>query len=229
MRPGWPAGAPDGQGGRFRPKDDADATGLKTDERKKRIERLRARRTFRSVIRRLLTAKRVVRLLGEFAGDLIPGIDVASDIATVADLTKVAEDLAAEVSYSKVALEFAEQGPRALRSLMVDTQEASFPSYQSFLKTDVEKRYGPAGEGYEYHHIVEQGMNDGRFAQRQLQSTYNIIRIPKLLHEEVNAFYASKIPGVSGDLPFREFLKPKSFEEQQAWGRWALERMDIVQ
>ncbi len=228
LRPGWPAGTLDGRGGKFRPKDDADASGLKTDEGKKRVERLRARQTFRSVVRRLLTAKRVVRLVGEFAGDLIPGIDIASDIATVADLAQLAEELGAEVSASKAALAFAEKGPPTIDSLMVDTADASFSSYQSFLKIDVEKRYGAAGDGYEYHHIVEQGMNQGRFAQERLQSTGNIIRIPKLLHEEVNAFYASKLKEVTGDLSFRDFLRPQSFEEQQFWGRWALKRMDIV-
>ena len=61
--------------------------------------------------------------------------------------------------------------------------EKSFPSYNSFKRADLAKVYGPAGDGYQYHHIVEQSA-EGDISASELNSTRNIVRIPKLLHEE---------------------------------------------
>ena len=48
------------------------------------------------------------------------------------------------------AVEFAKKGPRKLEELRVDMEDKSLPSYDAFKKIDIEKVYGPAGDGYEY-------------------------------------------------------------------------------
>jgi hypothetical protein len=52
------------------------------------------------------------------------------------------------------------------------------------------KRFGPAGDGYQYHHIVTQGgQNATKIPAAQLQNTDNIVRLPTLIHEAVTAEY----------------------------------------
>jgi hypothetical protein len=70
--------------------------------------------------------------------------------------------------------------------LRVDAEDKSFSSYDAFKKVDLTKYYGPAGDGYQCHHIVEQSA-EGDIAASELNSTSNIVRIPKLLHEEINS------------------------------------------
>jgi hypothetical protein len=57
------------------------------------------------------------------------------------------------------------------------------------------KRFGPAGDGYQYHHIVTQGgMNATKIPPAQLQNTDNVIRLPTLVHEAVSAEYLKPAP-----------------------------------
>ncbi len=68
---------------------------------------------------------------------------------------------------SEAALNFAQSGPRRLEELTVAESGEGFSSYNAFLKCEeedpLEKRFGPAGDGYQYHHIVEAGINRVRF------------------------------------------------------------------
>ena len=223
--PGWPARSPDREGGQFRPKSDA---GLLTFETKsQRVARLRQRRSFRAILGRVLTTKRAVRIGAEWAADLIPGLEAAAGAASIADDVKLLEDIAEEVTGSQAALDFAEQGPRDLEDLMVSQDEASFSSYAAFLKLDLDKRFEAAGDGYQYHHLVEQGTNSASFSQEILQSTSNIVKMT-VLHEDINALYATKFEFTSGYMPLREFLRGASFEQQRAWGRWALQQVGAL-
>jgi hypothetical protein len=70
-----------------------------------------------------------------------------------------------------------------------------FSRYDLFIKItlddkDLSKRFGPAGDGYQYHHIVTQGrQNATKIPAAQLQNTDNIVRLPTLIHEAVTAEY----------------------------------------
>jgi hypothetical protein len=65
-------------------------------------------------------------------------------------------------------------------------EDKSFTSHDAFEQVDLAKFYGPAGDGYEYHHIVEQSAEDD-IAASDLNSTHNIVRTPKLPHEEISS------------------------------------------
>jgi hypothetical protein len=82
---------------------------------------------------------------------------MALDIAdAVAQYWKLATDLTA-------AFDFAKQGPHSLEELQVSPGNyKQFSSYGDFVKLEpaqamLAKRFGPAGDGYQYHHIVTQG------------------------------------------------------------------------
>jgi hypothetical protein len=107
---------------------------------------------------------------------------------TISEYRKLALD-------ADAAIEFVRGGPHGLEELQVSEDYEEFSSYPDFVKGTsyvdlVAKRFGPAGDGSQYHHIVTQGgANASNIAPEQLQSTDNIIRLPTLLHEAVNAEY----------------------------------------
>jgi len=62
------------------------------------------------------------------------------------------------------------------------------------------KRFGGAGDGNQYHHIVTQGgANADTVPPEQLQNTENIIILPTLLHEAVSDEYLrpSRVPNMN--------------------------------
>ena len=71
--------------------------------------------------------------------------------------------------------------------------EKSFPSYNSFKRADLAKVLpGPAGDELRnIIDIVEQSA-EGDISASELNSTRNIVRIPKLLHEEINSDFGTK-------------------------------------
>ncbi|WP_375770878.1 hypothetical protein NR798_08255 [Archangium gephyra] len=93
----------------------------------------------------------------------------------------------------------------------------AFKSYKDF------KDYmGKAGEGKQWHHIVEQHQgNVERFGHEALHNTENVIALDAKLHERISAFYSSR-QEVSGDMVVREWLRTQSYEKQRAFGLMVL-------
>ena len=87
------------------------------------------------------------------------------------------------------------------------------------------KRYlGSAGEGRSWHHIVEQRLADnGRFPPEWIHNTDNVINIPDILHQCINA-EMSKIKPDTGGLTVRQWLEPQSFEFQYDYGVELIEK-----
>ena len=81
---------------------------------------------------------------------------------------KLGADLAEDAANTEAAIAFAEKGPQAMEDLQVSQRAEGFDSYAAFKKIDLEKRFGPAGDGYEYHHIVEQGPNASTLSAQDL-------------------------------------------------------------
>ena len=220
--PGWPAGTAGGRGGQFRPKDQAgeDATKIAADH----MRRIIARRAVRAAVRAILT--RAPRLAGEAASNAVPGLDVVGDAMLAADLGALAGDVATVRKDADAAVEFAKKGPRKLDELRVDMEDKSFPSYDAFKKVDIAKVYGPAGDGYEYHHIVEQSA-ERDISASDLNSTRNIVRIPKLLHEEINSDFGTKERDTGVSL--RGELKGKSFDERWQKGLDVMRKIGVLE
>jgi hypothetical protein len=87
---------------------------------------------------------------------------------------------------------------------------------------------GPAGEGKQWHHLVEQTPgNVKRFGPHALHNTENVIAVDEALHTQVSAFYSSKRPFITGtdSMTVREWLSTQSFEAQRAFGLRALENI----
>lgn len=238
--PGWPAGTAGGLGGKFRPKEAAPpVAGDRQPSAKPKVRALVAeevaRRGARIAARRVIRqgALAVLRLAVEGVASFVPGLGVIADIAAVADLAALAADFARLKTDTDAAVDFVKGGPRSLEELQASQDSESFSSFDAFKKglsieEELAKRFGPAGDGYDYHHIVEQGgANGSDIPQGQLQSTDNIVRIPRLLHEAINAVYGSPAPDAP-KLTLREWLRTQPFEVQRAMGIQIMRELGIV-
>jgi hypothetical protein len=107
-----------------------------------------------------------------------------------------------------------------------------FANYGDFVKGDlalepVEKRFGAADDGYQYHHIVTQGgANAGNIPAEQLQNTDNIVRIPTLLHEAVTGEYSSVKEGTN--MTVYEWVQTQPYDVQRAEGLKILRDLNIL-
>jgi hypothetical protein len=81
--------------------------------------------------------------------------------------------------------------------------------------------------GYETHHIVERGPNEGKFSEEQLEGSENVVRIPYYKHRDISDFYSTKNKDLGGLTP-REYLRGKSFEEQRQFGIETLKRFKVI-
>lgn len=134
---------------------------------------------------------------------------------------------------ARAALDFAKQGPRRLADLQVSSKAyEQFSSYDQFIKicSFIElliKRFGPAGDGYEYHHIVTQGGANDKIPSEKLQNTENIIRIPTILHEAINAEYSQKKDGTN--MTVYEWIQTQPYDVQREEGLKILRNLHIIE
>jgi hypothetical protein len=218
-RPGWPAGTPGGRGGKFRPKRESELT----QQVKSRI----ARRGLR------IGLLAVLRVGLEGVANLIPGVDVAADLLMIADIALTVSEFRKLAIDATAALEFAKQGPRSFEELQVPTNEyEEFSSYYEFVKGELildvmAKRFGRAGDGNQYHHIVTQGgANEGKIPPEKLQNTDNVIILPTILHEAVNAEYSRKSP--VENMNMYQWLQTQPYDVQHEVGLKILRELHIL-
>lgn len=220
-RPGWPRGTEDGRGGQFRPKDESSTAAEKTDRLARQVVRQQIRMGLLYILRR-----HALGLAIHTVGDLIPGLDAVAGVATAADLAAMAEEYGALKRNADAAIEFIQKGPYDLEQLRVSPDDETFSSFWEFKKTDLDKRFGPAGDGLEYHHIVEQSSN-GDIPARELQSTQNIVLIPRLLHEEISAQYSRSSYELNGS-SLRASLNGASFDDRRNAGLQVMREIGIL-
>jgi hypothetical protein len=77
----------------------------------------------------------------------------------------------------------------------------------------------------EFHHIVEQSTS-GDIPETELQSTTNIVRIPRLLHEEISAQYSIWQRELNGS--FRASLNGASFDDRWNSGLMVMRKIGIL-
>jgi hypothetical protein len=132
------------------------------------------------------------------------------------------------------AAKFAESGPKTLEELRVSNEDIGFPSMQAFEKSDeskaddLEKRFGAAPPGCQYHHFCEQTMNRGKLDPSLIHSTFNVAPVPTLFHIGVSAETSSLIVVEGKKIVAREWLRTQPFEEQWRYGYWTLRRFGII-
>jgi len=217
--PGWPAGTEGGRGGQFRPKDASEFT--------QKVKSLIVRRALRTA---LLASLRVGI---EGLGNLIPGVDVAADVMMIADIARTVAEFRKLAIDAAAALDFVNDGPHSLEDLEVSSSDyEEFSSYDEFYKVKLSlellaKRFGPAGDGQQYHHIVTQGgANADNIPPEQLQNTDNIIRLPTILHEAVNAAYLDSSPDPT--LNMYQWLQTQPYDVQREEGLKILRNLHIL-
>ncbi len=104
----------------------------------------------------------------------------------------------------------------------LDDLIAGFDPTKGFASfTEFKSVFGAAGKDKAWHHVVEQTINSGKFAPELLHNPANLFKLPHgpgSIHEAISAYYSSKIPGLTGEKTFREWLSTKSFMEQFEYG-----------
>lgn len=82
------------------------------------------------------------------------------------------------------------------------------------------KKFGAAGNGMAWHHIVEQHPgNVARFGAENIHHTKNLIKVPHgkgLLHMKISGHYSSHMPGTK--IRVRDYVKTLSYDEQYEYG-----------
>jgi len=168
---------------------------------------------------------------GQFASRFVPLYGDALDVAEVAS----GKDFYSGENLSKadrgltvigVALpavipgKLLREGKNVLRVLS-DSRAAtrSYRSFEAFKRAE-----GVAGEGMQWHHIVEQNpYNKTQFSPELLQSTDNLVSIPTELHQQISGWY-SRTSVVDPSLRNRDVISRQSFSEQAAIGNDILNR-----
>jgi hypothetical protein len=221
--PGWPAGTEGGRGGQFRPKDGSEA--VIAQDVIDRIRRIKARRALRT------EALAVLRLAAELLVDAVPGIGLAADAATLIDMANTIAEFKKLKIDADAAIEFVKHGPYSLDELQVSSDYEEFSSYGDFIKDAayialLVKRFGDAGSGNQYHHIVTQGGANTKIPAELLQNTDNVIPLPTLLHEAVNADYSSRWENTN--MTKYEWIQTQPYDVQREEGLKILRKLHIL-
>jgi hypothetical protein len=143
---------------------------------------------------------------------------------TIAELKKLKID-------ADAAIEFVKHGPYSLDELQVSSNYEEFSSYGDFIKDAayialMVKRFGGAGSGNQYHHIVTQGGANTKIPPEQLQNTDNVIPLPTLLHEAVNGEYSQRRQGTN--MTEYQWLQTQPYDVQREEGLKILRRLHIL-
>lgn len=191
--------------------------------------RIANRRGFR------LTAILVLRMAAEAAANIIPILDVLADVMLAHDAIQLYLEWQKLKIDRQAAFDFIKKAPHTLEELQVRSPLGyeEFSRYDQFIKSvpeeeDLSKRFGPAGDGYQYHHIVTQGGKNGdKIPPAQLQNTDNIVRLPTLLHEAVSAEYSKPAPNDKTKTLY-EWLQDQPYSVQREEGLRILRKLRIL-
>lgn len=150
------------------------------------------------------------------------------------DLANTISEFKQLKSNADAAIDFIKNGPYSFEELQVPSPGGykEFSNYYEFRKDAfpgwlLVKRFGPAGDGKQYHHLVTQGgANEGNIPSERLHNTDNIIRLPALLHEAVNAEYLGNSP--DENLNMYQWRQTQPYEVQREEGLKILRRLHIL-
>ncbi len=146
-----------------------------------------------------------------------------------------ADGLATALPFVPAGVGAIRQGARAAKvadaaidaARAVDAAAAGGKAVRYFESFDALKAtLGPAGEGMQWHHIVEQSQV-GRFGAHAIHNTENVVAVGKDLNIALNAFYSSRREFITGSttMTVREWLGTKTYDEAREFGLMALEKV----
>jgi hypothetical protein len=112
----------------------------------------------------------------------------------------------------------------------VETYSPQIESYRDPPKSleELQRAVSTPAAGYDIHHIVEQtaAERDG-FTREVIDSPQNLVRIPTMKHQEINAWYQTKSPAFGGLSP-REYLRGRNWEVRRSVGLKALVDVGVL-
>jgi hypothetical protein len=112
----------------------------------------------------------------------------------------------------------------AKTSAWLQTYSPIVESYNDPPKSleELQQAVSTPAPGYDIHHVVEQAQaeRDG-FTRDVIDSPDNLVRIPTMKHQEINAWYQTKNDEFGGLSP-REYLSGRNWEVRRAVGLEAL-------
>lgn len=144
---------------------------------------------------------------------------VLEQVGEVSLVAVVGESLS--ISLAPTAVAMVASGMSAGRA--VGSGFRSWGSYSGFRNA-----MGPAGEGKQWHHIVERTPgNVERFGPHALHNTENVIAIDERVHQQISALYSSKT-SFTGGKTVRQWLSGQSFQAQREFGLKTLQEYGVV-
>ncbi|MDC0711252.1 hypothetical protein POL68_22470 [Stigmatella sp. ncwal1] len=102
----------------------------------------------------------------------------------------------------------------------------AFRSWGSF--SGLKSALGSAGEGKQWHHIIEQTPNNvQRFGPHALHNTKNVVPLDQAIHTRLSAVYSSIRLNITGSnsMTVRQWLSTQSYEAQRQFGLLALKNV----
>ncbi len=110
------------------------------------------------------------------------------------------------------------------------SQIPSITSYQDAPKTlsELQQNAGKRRQGYEDHHIVEQGAgrHEG-FSRSQIDGADNVVSVPTYKHHEITGWYSKPNKNFGMQTP-RSHLRGKDWSEHVSVGHQALREIGVL-
>jgi hypothetical protein len=150
------------------------------------------------------------------------GVNLAS-VGQVSAVAVVGSTIVISLPAAAVAMAAQEMGGGGSA---VAVSADGFRSWGSF--SGFKNALGPAGEGKQWHHIVEQTPgNVERFGPHALHNTKNVIPLETATHTEVSRIYSSIRPEITNSrtLTVRQWLSTQPYEAQRAFGLKAIDNV----
>ena len=139
----------------------------------------------------------------------------------------VAGNLSSEADRAHAAAEAKRNANSSERNYSTFNNLPEDQGYSSFRK--LKKSIGSAGEGNDWHHIVEQSqIRLSGFESEQINNTSNIIAVDHDTHMKITGYYNSKAYDFTGGLSVREWLSGQSFEQQYEFGMETLRTFGVI-
>jgi len=105
---------------------------------------------------------------------------------------------------------------------------AGLQSYNDPPRSLDELQTTTPGPGYDIHHIVEQSQaEDEGYSRETINSSDNLVVIPRMKHWEINQWYQTKNDNFGGETP-REYLEGRSWAVKRAVGLEALKNVGVL-
>jgi len=82
-------------------------------------------------------------------------------------------------------------------------------------------------QGYDNHHIIEQGPQNGDVPPDIIEAPHNVVRIPRYRHWQINKYYRQPQEECGGLTP-RDYLRSKSVQERYAFGLGVLRKFGVL-